>query len=281
MTRLDQVVIALLVLGIVAGVALLGCKSIVNHFAFYPDKADVIPSDQLPDDIKEIVVETDDRISIYGLYLASEASDKILIYFHGNAGNIYHRIPALIRLHNAGLNVLGVSYRGYGKSGGAPSEEGIYADGEAMYSYVTEELGFKPQNVILFGRSVGSTVAVNLAQQHEAAGLILITPLTSAKAVARVSGLSLIAPLAGDAFNNLKKIRKISMSLLVIQGSDDRVIPFSMGKELYEHAPGEKRFVAIKGAGHNNIDSQYAQSYWPPILKFLNEITLRPRAPIS
>ncbi len=248
-----------------------GCKPIVNYFSFHPDKVNVIATEDLPANVEEITITTEDKVKIISLYLLSTGSEKLLIYFHGNAGNIYHRIPDLLHLQKSGFNIIGVSYRGYGKSEGSPSEAGIYLDGKAVYQYALEELGFSAENIIILGRSIGSTVATNLAQHKNLHGLILVTPLSNGKGQAEASGLGLISTFAGDAFDNLTKIDNLNSPLLVIHGTQDRVVPFLMGEAIFSRAKTEKKFIKIEGASHNDLQSAYSKKYWMPILKFMND----------
>ncbi|MDY6856775.1 MAG: alpha/beta hydrolase [Thermodesulfobacteriota bacterium] len=249
-------------------VAVYGCKQAVNRMAFFPDNTDILSTEQLPENVQEIFIETEDWITIHSYFIPHRSSDKIILYFHGNAGNIGHRLPDLLRLSTFGVNVLGVSYRGYGKSQGKPSEEGIYIDGKASLNYATQRLGFSLHNVFLFGRSIGTTVAINTSQNLDIGGLILVTPLTSGKDHAHATGLGLVAFLAGNSFNNIKKIVNVSCPLLIIHGTQDKVVPFEMGKRMYNEAKTEKQFVQIEGAGHNNLSTVYKQRYWPPIYAF-------------
>ena len=252
-----------------------GCKFLINKFAFYPDTKRVLTKEQLPDNVQELFIETDDHIKIQSYFIPNEVSSQILIYFHGNAGNICQRLPDLLKLNELGVNVLGVSYRGYGKSQGNPSEEGIYLDGKAALKYATGQLGFSITNVILFGRSIGTTVAVNTAQNNDISGLILVTPLTSGKAHAKANGLWAFSSLAGNSFNNINKISNIKCPLLVIHGTNDRVISFEMGEEVYNKAEVKKEFVKIEGAGHNNLSNSFKNEYWPPIIHFMKGLNLK------
>ena len=102
--------------------SLSGCKTIINQMAFHPDTKNVIPSNKLPSNIKELFIQTEDNLKIHSYFIPNKSSGKILIYFHGNAGNICHRLPDLLKINESGVNVLGVSYRGYGKSDGEPDE---------------------------------------------------------------------------------------------------------------------------------------------------------------
>jgi len=248
-----------------------GCKFAVNQLAFHPDNVNTLSINQLPQGVEEFFVNTSDHIKIQGLYLPLTNSDRLLIYFHGNAGNIYHRIPDLIQLQRFGVNVIGVSYRGYGKSEGTASEEGIYQDGDAVFKYVTETLGFHQSNIIIFGRSIGTAVAINISNNKEIGGLILVSPLTSGKAYVKAQNLNIFSSLAGNSFNNLKKIKNIRAPLLIIHGTDDRIIPISMGKEVFDNAPSKKTFIKIEGANHNNLQDMYGQPYWASIFDFIQK----------
>jgi len=241
----------------------------VNYFAFYPDTSNVIATEKLPANVQEITISTEDQVNITSLYLPSAGSEKLLIYFHGNAGNIYHRLSDLQQLQSFGVNVIGVSYRGYGKSEGSPSEAGIYLDGKAVYQHAIERMEFSASNIIILGRSIGSTAAVDLAQGKELHGLILVTPLSSGKEQAATSGLGLISALAGEFFDNLTKIENLKSPLLVIHGTDDYVVPFAMGKAIYDRANAKKEFIKIDGAGHNNLQNTYPDEYWQPIYEFI------------
>lgn len=253
---------------LVAG--LTGCEQIVNKMAFHPDSKNVIPVDQLPRNVHEVFFETRDKIKLQGYYLPSKLSGRIAIYFHGNAGNIGHRIPDLLRINGFGIHVLGVSYRGYGKSAGKPSEAGIYTDGQAAFNFAVRELGFSEEQIIVFGRSIGTSVAIDLSRHKNIGGLILVSPLTSGAKQAKASGLGLIAFIAGNSFNNIGKIKSVRCPVLIIHGTKDKIIPFTMGEEIYQNARTPKKLVEIKGANHNNLSTRYAHKYWPPIKDFIN-----------
>ena len=258
-----------IILLLLASTTLVGCNQLVNKFAFHPDSENILLEHELPPGVEELVLVSKEGLETTSLFLPSAQSEKLVIYFHGNAGNVYHRIPSLMQLQSAGVNVIGVGYRGYGKSQGRPSEEGVYQDGKAIFEYATSELGFAQQDIFILGRSIGTTVAVETAQHKSIGGLILVTPLTSGRDQAKQSGLSSISSLAGDAFDNIGKIANLETPLLVIHGTRDGVIPYGMGLEIYEAALVEKDFVTIDGAGHNNLHDEYARQYWLPILNFI------------
>ncbi len=248
---------------------LTGCNAAINRFAFYPERTEKLASFQLPPNVNDVFLVTDDSIKIHSYFIPDNSSRKLLIYFHGNAGNISGRLDDLMTISRFGISVLGVSYRGYGKSDGRPSERGIYADGEAALKYATEDLGFALGNIILFGHSLGSTVAINTARNRNIAGLILVSPLASGADQARQSGFGSVAFVAGDAFDNIGKIEDVRSPILIIHGTNDRVIPVEMGRRLYRKAHGRKQLVMIEGGGHNDLPTRFATEYWGPVSAYV------------
>ena len=136
--------------------------------------------------------------------------------------------------------MIGASYRGYGKSDGEPTEEGVYLDGKAIFQYAVEHLGFPKKNIIIFGRSIGTAVAINTAQHQKICRVILVTPLTSGQDQAKAGGFGAISTLAGNSFDNITKLENIESPLLVIHGTNDRVIPYSMGQAIFDRAKVKK-----------------------------------------
>ncbi len=246
------------------------CQNVVNQMAFHPDTHSTIPAGELPESVREIFITTRDGIKLHSYFLADSSSVHLLIYFHGNAGNLSGRLSDLQRIHHMGINVLGVEYRGYGRSTGRATETGIYEDGRAALAYARNNRGFPDSTIFLLGRSLGSTVAIHSAQNRKMAGIILVSPLSSAREQAGAMGLGFMASMAGNAFNNLEKARYIICPVLVIHGTADRVIPVEMGRALYKALPAPKYFTAIDGAGHNNLSTAGAPVYWPAIREFIN-----------
>jgi fermentation-respiration switch protein FrsA (DUF1100 family) len=257
---------------VMMGVLLMSCRWVVNFLAFYPDRSDLIPRDRLPSGVQERFIQTTEGIRLQCYWVARPEYRRLLIYFHGNAGNIGHRLPDLITLADMGLNVLGVGYRGYGRSSGRPSEQGIYADGQAAMDYAVRELGFQTSDIVLFGRSIGSTVAVEVGRAHPVAAVILVSPITSGKAAGRLH-FGPLAYLAGDAFDNLSKIGQLHSPLLIIHGTEDEVLPFDMGRQLFAAAKDPKYFEPIQGASHNDLSFGAADSYWRAVQHFLDRLS--------
>ncbi len=249
------------------------CSFLVNKFAFFPDSTNNISKENLPENVEEIFFNTSDNEKLHSFFLKSDSSNKLLIYFHGNAGNISGRFMDLLEINKMGINVFGISYRGYGRSSGKPNEKGIYTDGISAYHHAINKLGYSPHNILILGRSIGSSVATSVTSKYETAGLILVTPISNGKEYAKCHGLGFISFLAGDSFNNLKRIEKITCPILIIHVDRDNTIPFFMGKALYDNAATDKKqLVIIPGGGHNNLSSTYGKLYWKAIERFLKPL---------
>ena len=192
----------------------------------------------------------------------------MVLYLHGNAGNAYDRLDHAQAISELGCNVLLLSYRGYGKSTGSPTEDGVYLDAEAALFHLRNR-GFSPADTFVFGRSLGSAVAVHTAQHRVLAGMILVSPFTSARDMARARGLSGLLLSNSSPFDSARKISRVSCPLLVIHGDQDQIVPVELGLALFESYAGPKRLVVVSGAAHNDVASVAGPSYWQSIGAFL------------
>ena len=194
------------------------------------------------------LVPAADGTSLAVLYLPNPAARHTLFYFHGNAEDLGDSLPLLRALHDEGFAVLAFDYRGYGRSGGQASEQNVYTDTQTVLAYARANLGLVPSACVVVGHSVGGGPAVELAAREPVAGLVLISPFTSAfRVVTRVKLLPF------DRFDNLAKIGRVHCPVLIIHGTADEVIPFAQGQTLFAAANEPKRHVWIEGAGHNDI----------------------------
>ena len=245
---------------------------LVNRLAFHPSKA--IPSLSIPPSIEEVSLEATDGTRLQAFLHRHPTNKRLVLFFHGNAGNAYGRLGDLQALsEETASSVLLLSYRGYGKSKGSPSEQGVYLDAEAALDYAQNKLGFSEQHIFLLGRSLGSAVAINLAQHRRFAGVILVSPLTSGRDMAKEMGLGWLAGIAGTPLNSIGKVGDIQSPALFIHGTADRVIPIEMGRRLFDAYPGpQKTFQNIPGAGHNNIGVVAGNAYWTWIRTFMDEV---------
>lgn len=245
------------------------CAFIVNKVSFFPNKYDIVKEEHLPKHVSLVRYETPDKKTIEALYYKNETNPKVVIYFHGNAGNMYGRMPECQTLFTYGYNVLIVSYRGYSKSDGRPSEKGVYIDAESSVEYLVNIQKYKVEDIYVLGRSLGTAVAVNLCQNKNLKKLILVTPMSSGRELAHAMGVGFLKPFAGNPFDSYSKINTISAEILFIHGSADEVIPYSHGKKLFTHFKGKKKLVTIPMGKHNSLDITDSRLYWGSIEEFL------------
>jgi hypothetical protein len=194
------------------------------------------------------------------------------LFLHGNAGNASHRLPNAARLSALGAHVLLLDYRGYGLSEGRPSERGVYVDARAALQYLMAERGIDPDRIVLFGRSLGAAVAVELAREQPLAGVILESSFTNAEDIARGAFGWPLSRLARGRFDSASKIAELRAPLLFFHGDSDRIVPVELGRELYRVAPEPKAFEILRGAGHNNTVEVGGPPYFRRIGQFLDRV---------
>ena len=193
------------------------------------------------------------------------------LFLHGNAGNVTHRIDHALEILEAGSAFLVVDYRGYGKSQGYPSERGLYEDGDAAYADLLA-LGYKPDQIILQGESLGTAVAVDLAARKRCAGLILESPLKSLRAMAG-KVLPVVGPLLAHGFDTGTKISRVHAPLLIIHGDADEIVPFSQGQAVFQAANQPKQFWPVAGAHHNDLLDKAGPEYITRLRAFYQSIS--------
>ena len=193
--------------------------------------------DKILVDIKKIKISTSDNIELLGWYHKKNLKDfKTLIYFHGNAGSLENRIHKLNHFENMNINFLIIAWRGFSGNDGKPSEQGLYEDGKSAIDWLKQK-GVPEKNIILYGESLGTGVATQLAQNKKFAGVILETPFTSMIDAAKIFYPYIpVNLLLKDKFENYKKIKNINSPILIMHGEKDQIVPFSMGKKIYEIA---------------------------------------------
>ena len=204
---------------------------------------------------------------IHGWWIpASEPTNKVLLYLHGNGGNMSCNVGAAARFQQTGFSVLLIDYRGYGRSQGHfPSEAEIYRDAQAAWNYLIEQRQVKAEDIFIYGHSLGAAVGLDLAvRQPTAAGLIMENAFTSIKAIAENRGLYRIFPLnliLTQRFDNVSKLQLLQIPLLVVYGLLDRTVSPKMGEVLYQKAAVPKKLLIVPDAGHNDVGAVAEQTY--------------------
>ncbi len=247
---------------------------------------------------ENVFLITADGVCIHGWFLPADLSAKAstasaeasaktgrssptILFLHGNAGNVSHRLDKLVVFHGLGANVLIIDYRGYGRSEGKPSEEGTYRDAQAAYEYLTQprtllvrrSLGEggsrEPRTIVIYGESLGTAMAVDLASKHPVGGVVLEEPFTSIGDVGR--GMFPIFPvrwLVRNNYDSLSKIARVNAPLLILHSRDDEVFPFRHAERLFAAAREPKQLVELRGS-HNDAFSVSADTYRFAMREFL------------
>lgn len=244
-----------------------------NRFIFFPPRfpEGFPPARVLPSGLEEIWITTEDGVRLNAWFLANPARPTVLLWFHGNATNIGQQLDELETYSHLGTNILAVDYRGYGKSEGSPDEAGVYRDAEAAYRYLVDQRRFAPASIIVYGHSLGGAVAVDLATRRECGGLIVESSFTNTGEMARrMFHVPFIERLPRSRFDSLAKIARVRAPILVIHGTRDQVVPFSMGQRLYAAAHEPKSFLSVEGGEHDSIFTSGGEKYWERLQAFVN-----------
>ncbi len=221
----------------------------------------------------EVWLTTRDGVKLNAWWIPAPNSRLATVFFHGNGGNLTHRVDHMRSIGAAGSALLILDYRGYGKNEGTPSESGLYSDADAAYQWLIDQ-GYAAKQIVIHGESLGTAVAVDLASRQPCAGVVLEAPFSSAAQVA-ASVLPLIGPLVMRDFDSKAKVGNIRAPMLFMQGDRDEVIPYKLGRALYDAAPEPKSFWTIDGAGHNNLMEVAGDRYREHLQVFYEALTSR------
>lgn len=260
---------------------LLAARLFESKLIFFPDMPGQLTGDWQPSSlpIEQSWITTKDRVKLHAWWIPNYSADFTIIAFHGNAGNIADRIDVYRFLWQLRANVFAVEYRGYGRSEGAPSENGLYLDAEAAYDYLIRVRGVSPESVVSFGQSLGTAVATDLATKRKVAGLILEAPFPSIRAVAgrvfpHLPGLGLVAK---SRFETGRKIAQLDVPVFVVQCTNDPVIPPRLGEEVYRAAREPKFFLRSPGTCHEEASLMAPDLYRARLETFLELLRARHR----
>jgi len=230
----------------------------ILYLKYYEKKGIYFPTrkiDLTPKDVglefEDVYFFSSDGIKLNGWYIPAKESRATVLFCHGNAGNISHRIDVIDMFCRVGLDVFIYDYRGYGRSQGSPSEEGLYLDAQAAYKYLIDKRNLNEGSIVVYGKSIGANVAVELCSEVRPAALISESAFTSASEMGKklfpFLPISWFITIKYDA---LSKIKNITIPKLIIHSEDDEIIPFQHGRRLFDAAPEPKEFYPMRG-GHN------------------------------
>jgi alpha-beta hydrolase superfamily lysophospholipase len=255
---------AMTILGWSAAVALvfyIGLAAMIylaqRSLMYFPDTVAVTPAAAGLPEAQEVPLVAADGVRIHVWHVPPRDNKPVLLYFHGNGGALRYRVERFHRLVSDGIGLIALEYRGYGGLGGSPSEAGLIADAHAAYDFAVAN--YPPQQIVLWGESLGSGVAVALAAERPVGRVILEAPFTSAEAVgARHYWYLPVRLLMKDQFRSDKRIGKVAAPLMIMHGVHDRVVPYAMGEELFNLANKPKHIVRFLDGGHEDLDAHGA-----------------------
>jgi fermentation-respiration switch protein FrsA (DUF1100 family) len=241
-----------------------------RNFLYYPFGKILI----IPEDFQELELKTLDNTDIYAWYSPPQKGQKTILYFHGNAGNLAGRYDRLGKFATQ-YGVLAISYRGYAKSKGKPSQDGFFQDADSAFEFLKSK-NISSKDIILFGESIGSAVAVNLASKDDFYALILEAPFSSILSIAQKTYWFLpISLILKDRFESDKVASKVTAPVLIMHATKDYIVPFEEGKKLYELFNSRKKFVTIDGNFHIALTGDYLMRQIAEFLPEKNNLEIK------
>lgn len=243
-----------------------------SRLIYFPVREIVVTPNQIGLSYEEVSFKTQEKVKLSGWYIPASPSRGVILFCHGNAGNISHCIESIEIFHSLGFSTFIFDYRGYGLSNGRPSEQGTYRDTKAAMDYLVREKELTPSEIIIFGRSLGGAVAVWLASRHTPKALILESTFTSVPDMAAALYSFLPARLlCRYDYNALAAIRDVSCPVLIVHSPEDEIVPFSQGRQLFDAANQPKVFLEVSG-GHNEGFLTSGQTYVQGLNAFLESV---------
>jgi len=268
-----------------AALGLWGCQS---WFIFEPDREMRASPADFPFRIVEVMVPVRTPAGalqhLQGWWIPSQrAGAATVLYLHGNEGNVSTSVGEVDPLRELEQSVFLVDYRGFGESAGyLPSETTVYEDAEAAWNYLVHDRGIAPASLYIYGHSLGGAIAIELARRHpDAAGLIVESSFTSIYDMSRLDPRFKLLPVKrflNQRFESLEKVAGLRLPVLFMHGTEDEIVPFSMGERLFARAPQPKRFVPIPGGRHDH-DARGAAVIRDAVQRFMRDTARAPEPP--
>lgn len=247
-----------------------------KRFVFFPVAELLYTPNDVNLEYEDVRIQTSDGLALQGWFIPGKVetgSNVTWLWFHGNGGNLGHRIGELaLAHHRTEANIFIFDYRGYGESEGAPSEKGTYLDSRAVMEYLSSWSDVDPGRIVYLGHSLGAAVAVELALTQPPMAMVLVSPFASVRDMANLTlPFPPIGWLVRNHYDSISRIQQLDVPVLVLHGDQDETVPISQGRKLYEAANQPKRFQVLEGAAHNDTFEVVPEQYWGTIEAFLAE----------
>ncbi|MGI9382673.1 MAG: alpha/beta hydrolase [Methyloligellaceae bacterium] len=240
-----------------------------RQFMYFPDPVRLTPAESGLKGVEEVELKTPDGETLVAWYAPSQAGKPTLLYFHGNGGAASYRSDKIAAYQGDGLGAFYLNARSYGGSSGRPSERANVADGVLAYDHLVG-LGLRPEDIVLYGESLGTGVAVQVALQRQVRAVVLEAPLTSTVDVGRqIYWFLPLGWILTDKYRTIEHIKSVTVPLLVLHGEKDAVIPVAHGKRIYNAANEPKSLVLLPEAGHSD---HLDHNGWAPVRSFLDAL---------
>jgi fermentation-respiration switch protein FrsA (DUF1100 family) len=245
-----------------------------SRLVFFPTRGEDVTPAALGIAYQRVELTTSDGERLMAWQLEPERPVADVVYFHGNGGNLSVWLPVLATLHARRMRVLAVDYRGYGLSSGTPTEDGVYLDAAAAVAYTGRERAAGASRPLAYwGRSLGGAVAAAATRMASPDGLILESTFPEKSAVIRHQPvLRALNAFSAYRFPTHELLRDYTRPVLVMHGDSDSIIPFALGRELFDRLGGRKQFVAIRGGDHNDAFDSDDEAYWAPVMAFIESL---------
>ena len=224
---------------------------------YFPDTTHTTPAQAGLPQAEEVALTAADGVGITVWHVAPKDDKPVILYFHGNGGALHYRVERFKKLIADGIGLVALEYRGFGGNAGSPSEHGLIADAEAAYAFAAAR--YPAKQIVLWGESLGSGVAVAIAAEKPVGRVILEAPFTSTAAVASIRYWYMpVRLLMKDQFHSDERIGKVTAPLLILHGFQDQIVPYAMGERLFELANQPKHIVKFLDGGHEDLDANGA-----------------------
>ncbi len=245
--------------------------TLVDSLVYFPDRELYGDPADAGLAFTDLTIPTEDGERLHAWWIPTRATPARghVLFFHGNAGNVSHRLEHAVALTAAGLDVLLLDYRGYGRSTGRPSEEGLHRDARAARDALFAGGRVDPACLVYMGESLGGAVALRLAVETPPLACVLQSTFTSLRDVSRQHYPAALSALAGDAYPNRERIALLRAPVLILHGDVDEIVPVRHGEALFEAAHEPRRLRVVPGAGHNDLVQAMGASYGTEVAGWL------------